>query len=296
MYTALGIVFGVLCLLGLINLLFTKSGRNELKEYFRQNRAFETKTTMKRAYGLERLIMTPFGSRYYMVTKKVPRKGWWQASDGKWYPPESHPKYRPPPPPPKPEALPAQKIPAPSHVLIDVEPLLALGRQRGYLTQGDLVLVLQSADLSPKLVEDLLNRVRAEGIEYVDEPSGAPTERRGRKTGAQSPSASPTPPSKPRQQGPLRNTKVIIRTDEVWRRIIAREGDTFRLVRGQTFTYKVDGKVLRPSTVNQNLSRATFERALERVPLLSTADVQDLRGPSYLYAILMDDRIRERDW
>lgn len=25
--------------------------------------------------------------------------GWWQASDGKWYPPESHPDHRPPPPP-----------------------------------------------------------------------------------------------------------------------------------------------------------------------------------------------------
>jgi hypothetical protein len=24
--------------------------------------------------------------------------GWWQASDGKWYPPEQHPNYRPPPP------------------------------------------------------------------------------------------------------------------------------------------------------------------------------------------------------
>jgi len=30
----------------------------------------------------------------------VPKKGWWRASDGKLYPPEQHPKYRPPPPPP----------------------------------------------------------------------------------------------------------------------------------------------------------------------------------------------------
>jgi uncharacterized RDD family membrane protein YckC len=26
--------------------------------------------------------------------------GWWQASDGRWYPPEQHPSYAPPPPPP----------------------------------------------------------------------------------------------------------------------------------------------------------------------------------------------------
>lgn len=34
-------------------------------------------------------------------------EGWWQASDAKWYPPESHPDYRPPPPaaaPPPPSA------------------------------------------------------------------------------------------------------------------------------------------------------------------------------------------------
>jgi hypothetical protein len=84
--------------------------------------------------------------------------------------------------------------------------------------------------------------------------------------------------------------------DEVWRRIAAHEGDTFRQVRGQGFRYTVDGNVLRPTTTNQNLSRATFEKALARVPLRSTVVVQDLRGPSYLYAILMDPRIRERDW
>jgi hypothetical protein len=88
----------------------------------------------------------------------------------------------------------------------------------------------------------------------------------------------------------------MITIGEVWRRIVAHEGETFTQVRGQGFTYEADGRVLRPSTTNQNLSRATFEKALDRVPLRSTAVVQDLRGPSYLYAILMDPRIREGDW
>jgi hypothetical protein len=83
---------------------------------------------------------------------------------------------------------------------------------------------------------------------------------------------------------------------EVWGRIIAHEGDTFHQIRGQAFTYTVDGRVLRPSTTNQNLSLATFEQALGRVPLASTVVVQDLRGPSYLYAILMDQRIRQGNW
>lgn len=45
-------------------------------------------------------------------------EGWWQASDQKWYPPESHPDYKPAPPPqpepePKPErnALPVWVLP-----------------------------------------------------------------------------------------------------------------------------------------------------------------------------------------
>lgn len=35
--------------------------------------------------------------RYEMV----PKKGWWRASDNRFYPPEQHPNYRPPPPPPR---------------------------------------------------------------------------------------------------------------------------------------------------------------------------------------------------
>lgn len=36
--------------------------------------------------------------------------GWWQASDGKWYPPESHPNYRPPPPPPPKPPRPTRQV------------------------------------------------------------------------------------------------------------------------------------------------------------------------------------------
>jgi hypothetical protein len=94
------VVLGVVLAGGWILMLSTKSGREYLKETNRQSRAFETKRTRKRAYGPERLF-TPFGSRYYIATKRVPKKGWWQASDGKWYPPQSHPRYKPPPPPPR---------------------------------------------------------------------------------------------------------------------------------------------------------------------------------------------------
>ncbi|MGH9029817.1 MAG: sigma-70 factor domain-containing protein, partial [Acidimicrobiales bacterium] len=50
------------------------------------------------------------------------------------------------------------------------EQLLAVGRQRGYLTQDDLILVLQSVELSHDVIENVVDRVRREGIEYVEDP------------------------------------------------------------------------------------------------------------------------------
>jgi len=49
------------------------------------------------------------------------------------------------------------------------EQLLAVGRRRGYLTQDDLILVLQAVELSHDVIEDVVARVRSEGIEYLEE-------------------------------------------------------------------------------------------------------------------------------
>ncbi|HZU78793.1 MAG TPA: sigma-70 family RNA polymerase sigma factor, partial [Acidimicrobiales bacterium] len=60
--------------------------------------------------------------------------------------------------------------PAPEGIAVEgFERLLAVGRQRGYLTQDDLILVLQSVELSYEVIEDVVARVRAEGIEYFEE-------------------------------------------------------------------------------------------------------------------------------
>jgi hypothetical protein len=37
----------------------------------------------------------------YKPGKMVPKPGWWEASDGKWYPPHQHPNRRRLPPPPR---------------------------------------------------------------------------------------------------------------------------------------------------------------------------------------------------
>ncbi len=49
------------------------------------------------------------------------------------------------------------------------EQLLVVGRQRGYLTQDDLILVLQAVELSHDIIEDVVAHVRVEGIEYIEE-------------------------------------------------------------------------------------------------------------------------------
>jgi RNA polymerase primary sigma factor len=60
--------------------------------------------------------------------------------------------------------------PPPQGVAVEgFEALLAVGRRRGYLTQDDLILVLQAVELTYDVIEDVVSRVRAEGIEYVEE-------------------------------------------------------------------------------------------------------------------------------
>jgi hypothetical protein len=82
----------------------------------------------------------------------------------------------------------------------------------------------------------------------------------------------------------------------VWARIIAHQGQTFHQILGKAFTYEVDHGYLIPSTTNWRIPRGHFEEALELVPLENTVPVQHLYGPSYIFAVLMDRRIRGSDW
>ena len=54
------------------------------------------------------------------------RPDWWQADDGKWYPPERHPAYRPPPLGPAPTAAPAYTVP----VAPPQQPRVPVGREQ----------------------------------------------------------------------------------------------------------------------------------------------------------------------
>ncbi len=79
--------------------------------------------------------------------------------------------------------------------------------------------------------------------------------------------------------------------DRVWQRIAEHAGESFRLKRAKRFTYEVTGNTLRPSTTNRNIPRKDVEEAFGRLPVGGPGELQDLQGPSYIYAILTDERV-----
>ena len=81
---------------------------------------------------------------------------------------------------------------------------------------------------------------------------------------------------------------------EVWGRIRSLEGELFVTKTGKEFTYSIEGFGLRPSRTDYTISRSNFQTALELAPLGGPGEINDLvRGPSYVWAILHDARIRK---
>lgn len=88
--------------------------------------------------------------------------------------------------------------------------------------------------------------------------------------------------------------------DVVWERIRRHAGEEFHTISGLPFTYDVPGNFLQVNRqgheINRSLSRTNFARALELMPASGPGVLHDRQGQSYTWAILMDDRIRQRDW
>ncbi|MCP1190832.1 hypothetical protein NKR17_17440 [Priestia flexa] len=84
--------------------------------------------------------------------------------------------------------------------------------------------------------------------------------------------------------------------DKIWERITQCEGDNFKQIRGKEFTYSVKGNSVYLNTTERSISKSEFTKALKLVPLENTVQLQNFQAPSYLFAILMDKRIRKNDW
>lgn len=80
--------------------------------------------------------------------------------------------------------------------------------------------------------------------------------------------------------------------DSIWMRILGHSGKTFKTTRGHTFSYAAHDAYIVPSIDSQpQIYRSQFERAWQRGPTNGPGAIPDVLGPSYVWAILHDDRI-----
>ena len=85
--------------------------------------------------------------------------------------------------------------------------------------------------------------------------------------------------------------------NEIWEKIKTFEGEKFRTIRNLEFTYEITGDVIIPSRTEYNIGKSDVGKVLERVPLKGPGEItNDVRGPSYIWAILHDSRISNDEW
>jgi len=103
-----------------------------------------------------------------------------------------------------------------------------------------------------------------------------------------------SPPNDP--QGPPAENAP----ESVWRRIESHQGEEFKTATELPFTYAVEGAGIwffrNGRRINRKLTRSQVEQAIARCPLTSTTEIKDLMDYAYLYALLMDARIRGQAW
>jgi hypothetical protein len=88
--------------------------------------------------------------------------------------------------------------------------------------------------------------------------------------------------------------------EAVWRRIESHQREEFHTSTGLPFTFEVAGSGIwffrEGRRINRKLTRTQVEVAISRCPLASTTEIKDLMDFAYLFALLMDPRIRNAAW
>ena len=88
--------------------------------------------------------------------------------------------------------------------------------------------------------------------------------------------------------------------ESVWQRIKTHQGEEFRTVERLPFTYQVEGTGIwffrEGRRIERKLTRTQVDKAITRCPLTRTTEIKDLMDYSYLFALLMDARIRREAW
>jgi len=94
---------------------------------------------------------------------------------------------------------------------------------------------------------------------------------------------------------PQRNTEGEF--NRIWQSVGAHTGEDFSTIKGLPFRYALAGQTVwierDGRRIEQVLGQSEFRKAWERWPVGGPGELQDLRGPSYIFAILSDARIRK---
>ena len=80
--------------------------------------------------------------------------------------------------------------------------------------------------------------------------------------------------------------------ESIWENIKRHEGEIFYTVSGLEFTYQVVGENLIHTRSKVAISKSAFEKAIVLNPQKPSDLHNDVVGPSYIYAIISDSRIR----
>jgi len=87
--------------------------------------------------------------------------------------------------------------------------------------------------------------------------------------------------------------------EEIWSRIAEHAGETFHTIppRSLEFTYSVDRNGFYPSRTVYRISKEDFRTAYQMVPIKGPGVINNIvRGPSYVWAVLHDQRISLGEW
>jgi hypothetical protein len=89
----------------------------------------------------------------------------------------------------------------------------------------------------------------------------------------------------------------VVTFEMVWERVVSHTGEFFKTATGRWFTYRLDGDRILPSHTEIRIPRSDLELAYSMVPIPQSAKLNRLvEGPSYVWAILHDERITRGDW
>jgi hypothetical protein len=103
------------------------------------------------------------------------------------------------------------------------------------------------------------------------------------------------PPAEDRLNVPAQNV-----AESVWDRIKSHQGEEFRTATGKALKYEVEGAGIwffrDGKRINRKATRTQVDVAISRCPLATTTEIKDLMDYAYLFALLMDPRIRGQAW